>query len=102
MQIVPFTTQRDARWFPDPTAFRPERFRQEPTWPRYAYFPFGAGPRVCIGQSFGLMETALMLATLLQRYVPLPPAQPVTLKPKFSLRPRGGLMQQWRAVSAWA
>jgi cytochrome P450 len=56
-------------YFPDPEAFRPERFapEQEKHLPRYAYLPFGGGPRICIGNHFALMEGQLLLATLAQR-----------------------------------
>lgn len=100
MQVVPFTTQRDARWFDAPASFRPARFLGEPTWPRYAYVPFGAGPRVCIGQAFGLLEAVLILATLLQRFSPTPATEPVVPEPRFSLHPRGGLIQRWEPASA--
>lgn len=97
VQIVPFVTQRDERWFEAAASFRPERFLGPPAWPRYAYLPFGAGPRVCIGQAFGLMEAALVLATLLQRLSPVPAGQgPAEAEARFSLRPRGGLPQHWR------
>ncbi len=95
VQIVPHTTHRDPRFFNAPDMFDPARFLQPPTWPKFAYFPFGAGPRVCIGQNFGLMESCLVVATLLQRMVPAPSrTRPVPL-PEFSLRPRGGLRQIW-------
>lgn len=100
MQIVPWATQRDPRWFHDPTSFRPERFLAAPAWPRYAYLPFGAGPRVCIGQGFGLMEVGLMLAALLQRVVPVSLGPAAVPDAKFSLRPRGGLSQRWMPRSA--
>ena len=74
-------------------------FRSAPPWPRYAYFPFGAGPRVCIGQAFGLLEASLVLATLLQRLSPEPAALQAVPEAKFSLRPKGGLPQRWRRRS---
>jgi cytochrome P450 len=98
VQITPFTLHRDARWFPDPDRFEPQRFLEEPTWPRFAYLPFGAGPRVCIGQSFGLMEACLVVATVLQQWIPISVAGDVAPDPKFSLRPLGGLPMQWRKV----
>jgi cytochrome P450 len=96
VQIIPFITQRDHRWFEAPDAFRPARFLVSPGWPRYAYFPFGAGPRVCIGQAFGLLEVSLVLATLLQRLSPEPAGAQAIPEAKFSLRPKGGLPQRWR------
>jgi len=63
-----FHAQRDARWHPDPLAFRPERFSSEAakTMVPGAYMPFGAGTRVCIGKRFAQMESTLILATLAQ------------------------------------
>lgn len=89
VQLLPYITHRDGRWFENPKDFIPERFLSDPTWPKYAYFPFGAGPRVCIGQYFGMMEVLLTAATILKK---------LTLKsrdnvpeplPRFSLRPDG-------------
>ncbi len=96
VQVVPFITHRDPRWFEAPELFRPQRFEHQDQWPRCAYLPFGTGPRVCIGQAFGAMELALALATLLRRFTPLPVAGPVVPAAKFSLRPAGGLIQTWR------
>jgi cytochrome P450 len=99
VQLIPFITQRDHRWFEAPDSFRPDRFLNAPQWPRYAYFPFGAGPRVCIGQSFGLLEACLVLATLLQRLSPEPASVQAIPEAKFSLRPKGGLPQRWHPRS---
>ncbi|WP_256255742.1 cytochrome P450 [Streptomyces sp. MUSC 14] len=66
----PWSTHRDPRWFPAPDAFRPERWdagRQD-TAPENAWFPFGGGPRACLGARFALVEMALVLATLAQRF----------------------------------
>src|SRR5262249_18454940 len=65
-----WAVQRHARWFPDPDAFRPERWQNGETdgLPRCAYFPFGAGPRLCIGQKFAMMETALLLTAIAARF----------------------------------
>ena len=56
--ISPWVSHRDPRWFVDPLAFRPERWENDfaKTLPRFAYLPFGGGPRVCIGNNFALME----------------------------------------------
>jgi cytochrome P450/protein-S-isoprenylcysteine O-methyltransferase Ste14 len=96
VQIVPFVTQRDVRWFDEPGAFRPERFLAPSAAPPWAYLPFGGGPRVCIGQYFGLLELTLALATVLQRWTPTAPDHIAEPEARFSLRPRGGLKQQWR------
>ena len=63
---------RDGRWFDDPEAFRPERWADGlmQRIHRYAYFPFGGGPRICIGNNFALMEATLILATIARRYPP--------------------------------
>jgi cytochrome P450 len=78
----------------DPETFRPERW--DPVngqkVPQGAYFPFGAGPRICIGMPFAQMETKLLLATILQKYTPrLVPGFPVVLQPRVTLRPRYGM-----------
>jgi cytochrome P450 len=64
--IVPYTLHRKEEYFPDPETFDPERFtpEREKQLPRHAYLPFGAGPRICIGNHFALMEGQLLLATL--------------------------------------
>ncbi|MFN2545146.1 MAG: cytochrome P450 [Actinomycetota bacterium] len=90
----PFLVHRDPRWWPEPRRFDPERFSQEEEAkrPRYAYFPFGGGPRLCIGESFAWMEGELLLATIAQRWRPrLLPGQPAGLQPQVTLRPKGGM-----------
>lgn len=68
--LMPYTTQRDGRWFAEPDAFQPERWAGglERRLPRGAYFPFGLGPRHCIGQGFARMEAQLLLVTIAQRF----------------------------------
>jgi cytochrome P450 len=67
--IAPYTLHRRTEYFPDPEQFNPERFapEREKQLPRYAYLPFGAGPRICIGMYFSMMEGHLLLVTLAQR-----------------------------------
>ena len=67
--LTPFVTHRDPRWHPEPLRFDPDRFAPgaQAGRPRYAYFPFGGGPRTCIGEGFALLEARLLLATLAQR-----------------------------------
>ncbi len=86
--------QRDPRWFAEPLAFRPERWGGEGVarLPRYAYFPFGGGPRLCIGNYFATMEAVLLLTTVARRFrLRLAPGQQVKPLPALSLRPKHGL-----------
>ena len=93
--IVPtWVVHRDARWFPDPDAFRPERWADGAArqLPRFAYLPFGGGPRQCIGSSFAMMEAVLLLATIAQHFrLTLLPGQTVTPTPYVTLRPEPGM-----------
>lgn len=85
---------RDPRWFEDPLEFRPDRWTPEfrAGLHRFAYYPFGGGPRLCIGEGFAWMEAMLALATLGQRWsVRHDPRHTVKLKPLISLRPKGGM-----------
>jgi cytochrome P450 len=91
--------QRDPRWWPDALQFRPERWlaggafdESAPGQPRGAYFPFGMGRRVCIGESFAWTEAMLALAALARDWAPaLVPGHPVALRPAVTLRPMHGL-----------
>jgi cytochrome P450 len=92
--LSPYTLHRKEAYFPDPEKFEPERFstEREKQLPRYAYLPFGAGPRVCIGNHFALMEGHLLLATLAQRvHFSLVPGQTIIPDPlhHLALRPAG-------------
>lgn len=89
-----WVVHRDARWFPEPALFRPERWDGglEKKLPTFAYFPFGGGPRICIGKQFAAMEAVLTLATIAQRFrLRLLSEEPVALDPLITLRPRGGM-----------
>ena len=89
-------TQRDPRFFANPDAFDPERWREDPVRsgkiPRFAYFPFGGGPRVCVGAAFAMMEATLLLA-MVQRafHLELVPGQAVKPLPSVTLRPKNGI-----------
>jgi len=92
--MSPWTIHRDPRWFERPLAFEPERWADDLArrLPRFAYFPFGGGPRQCIGNTFALTEATLLLATIAQRFrLGLTPGQEVVPAPAITLRPRGGL-----------
>jgi cytochrome P450 len=87
-----WVTHRDPRYFEDPDAFKPERWENSEQIPKYAYFPFGAGPRQCIGNYFAMMEIVLLLATIGQRFrFALDPNYKVEVLPVLSLRPRNGI-----------
>ena len=92
--LVQYITQRDERWWPDPEVFRPERFSDDSADEirKYSYFPFAAGPRVCIGNSFAVMEGKLLLATIAQRWrLNLVEGHPIQPDPLVTLRPRYGV-----------
>jgi cytochrome P450 len=85
---------RDGRWFEEALAFRPERWTEEfrASLPRNAYFPFGAGPRICIGEPFAWMEGTLLLATLARRWrLRLVLGHPIGFAPQVTLRPVHGI-----------
>ena len=86
-----WVTQRDARWFAEPERFRPDRWLGDELkeLPRFAYFPFGGGPRVCVGQHFALLELVLVLARASQSVVFEPAGEKLLLDPVITLRPRG-------------
>jgi cytochrome P450 len=91
--MSPWVIHRDARWFPEPARFLPERWLvADAERPRHAYFPFGAGNRICIGERFAWMEAMLVVATIARRFsIRLVPDHPVALLPRITLRPAGGL-----------
>ncbi|MGA8038414.1 MAG: cytochrome P450 [Candidatus Acidiferrales bacterium] len=94
--ILQWTVHRDPRFWTDPEVFDPERWSPSGAryrvLPRFAYFPFGGGPRVCIGAGFAMMEAILLLATVAQRFeMKLAPHQKVRMLPSVTLRPRRGI-----------
>ncbi len=94
MLISPYLVHRNPAHWPNPAGFDPDRFLPEAVKnrPRYAYLPFSAGPRVCIGKAFAMIETKLILATVLQRFRPaLAPGHAIEPEPLITLRPRWGL-----------
>jgi cytochrome P450 len=89
-----WVVHRDSRFFENPEQFQPERWKEnlEHRLPRYTYFPFGAGPRVCIGKAFSMMEAMLVLAMIAQKFrLTLVPEHPIELLPTITLRPKQGV-----------
>jgi cytochrome P450 len=93
--ILPqWVVHRDPRWYEDPLAFQPERWLDglEKSIPKFAYFPFGGGPRICIGNHFSLMEMKLALAILFQRFtVSSCEEHALEVFPFITLRPQNGV-----------
>jgi cytochrome P450 len=92
--ISPYVLQHDARWFPSPETFDPERFSPERVGsiPKGAYVPFSGGSRTCLGRGFAMMEAQLIIGTLAQRLQPTVPVDYVPTKQAvLSLQPEGGL-----------
>ena len=92
--VSQYATHRDGRWFSDPDAFIPDRWTPEfkASLPRYAYFPFGAGPRQCVGEPFAWMEGVLVLATIARDWsLRNRGERPVEPEGLITLRPRGGM-----------
>ncbi len=91
--LSPYVTQRDARWFPDPERFLPDRWlTPDDARPKFAYFPFGGGTRVCVGERFAGMEGILLLASIAQQWqFDLVHGHPVERKAQITLRPKFGM-----------
>ena len=89
-----FVMHRDARFYPDPLRFDPERWTPaaKETRPPYSYFPFGGGPRRCVGEGFAWMEGVLLIATIARHWrMRLLPNHPVVEHPRLTLRPKHGI-----------
>ena len=92
--VSPYAMHHNPRYWPEPERFDPERFssEQERARHKYAYIPFGAGSRVCIGNVFAMMEAQLLLATMMQHYdFTLDPTQRVEYDPQITLGVKHGL-----------
>ncbi len=92
--ISPYVVHHDPRYYPDPFKFDPERWTPEAkeARPKFTYFPFGGGNRICIGESFAWMEAILILATLAQSWRPrLVPNQTIKPQAMITLRPKYGV-----------
>ena len=94
VMVSQYVMHRDQRYFQEPLEFQPERWTPEfqATLPKYAYFPFGGGPRGCIGEAFAWMEMILVVAALAQQWkLRLDARHPVAPQPLITLRPKRGL-----------
>ena len=92
--MSPYVVHRDARHYADADRFDPDRWTPEfkATLPKFAYFPFGGGPRQCIGESFAWMELILIVATIAQQWtLQLVPDHPVVPQPLVTLRAKHGM-----------
>jgi len=92
--MSPWVVQRDPRWWPEPERFNPDRWHPDEAAkrPKFAYFPFGGGARVCIGERFAWSEGVLVLATIAQRWkMRLVPGHPVETRAVITLRPKHGM-----------
>ncbi len=95
IMVSPWILHRHRRFWDEPERFDPTRFSKEASdkRPRFAYMPFGGGPRICIGASLAMTEATLILAVLAQRFrVRLKPGQEITLQARITLRPKNGLL----------
>jgi cytochrome P450 len=94
LAMFQWVVHRDPRFFDRPEEFVPERWEKDlaKTLPRCAYFPFGAGPRLCIGNTFAQAEVPLLLATIVQKFqLKLVPGHRVVTAPSLTLRPLQGI-----------
>ncbi|WP_147265141.1 MULTISPECIES: cytochrome P450 [unclassified Micromonospora] len=89
--LAPWVTHRHPEFWPDPERFEPDRFLGRQERPRYAYFPFGGGPRSCIGEHFALLEMTVLLSALLARYRVDTRDERLELVPMVTLRPAGAV-----------
>jgi cytochrome P450 len=99
--LSPYVTQRSPRFWDQPEAFKPDRFlpAEAASRPRFAYFPFGGGPRQCIGAGMAMIEAPLILASIVQRFdFDLASNDDVKPDPRLSLRPRGTVWLRLRPI----
>lgn len=92
LMMSPWVVHHDPRWFPDPDRFQPERWMNADDRPKFSFFPFGGGMRVCIGERFAWMEGVLLLASIAQKWrFTLVPGHPVATSPLITLRAKHGM-----------
>lgn len=102
--LSPYVTHRNPEFWPNPLGFDPDRFAPEAVQqrPRYAYIPFGGGPRLCIGDRFAILEATLIIAAVAQRFrLNLLPGHTVIMDPLVTLRPRHGMFMALEKVERW-
>jgi cytochrome P450 len=95
--VSPYVMHRREEFFPEPDRFHPDRWTPElrDSLPRFAFFPFGGGVRICIGERFAWMEAILILAAIAQKWkLRLDPAQQVAMQPQITLRTKHGMRMQ--------
>ncbi|HEY1924856.1 MAG TPA: cytochrome P450 [Candidatus Acidoferrum sp.] len=100
VSLAQWVVHRDPRWFDAPMEFRPERWEGDllKRLPRFAYFPFGGGPRQCIGNNFAVMEAVLLLATIARKFrIRLVPGKAIVPAASITLRPKTGI---WGKIEA--
>jgi enediyne biosynthesis protein E7 len=98
--MSPYVMHRSPRLWDRPDEFDPDRFlpANSASRPKFAYFPFGSGPRMCIGANMAMLEAPLIVASVLRRFeVSLPEDQDLTPSPRISLRPKVTIRLQLRA-----
>lgn len=95
IMVLPWLVHRDPRWWPEPLAFKPERWIDAPRPARFTYLPFGGGPRVCIGNHFARMEAVLVLTTLARTLrIKVAPGFEIVPRPSITLRLAGPVPAQ--------
>jgi len=97
LYLCQYVMHRNARYWPNPEQFDPERFTEaaKKARPPFTYFPFGGGARVCIGEHFAKMEGTLVLAMIGQKFkLTLVPEQTIVVEPKMTLRPKYGIVMR--------
>lgn len=103
LMMSQWVLHRDPRFWDEPEKFQPERWAEPriKQVPHFAYFPFGGGPRVCVGNNFAMLESVLILAAIVQRFrCTLAPGHFVEALPTFTLRPRNGILATIQARSS--
>ena len=101
--MIPFVIHRRPKLWPNPDRFDPDRFapEREAARPRFAYIPFGGGPRGCIGNQFAMLEAQLIVAAVARRFrIELVPGQEIRPEPLITLRPKPGMRAMLRKRSS--